>query len=339
MIETKTFEQLERMVMEDDQGKWDREVPVRSIHMEYDGSLKVQGQEYKLSPCASSQLFSKLSIPVAYARRCPTELLATHVNHWLDEQEDNTWLVRGKEDRVRAFLSTSYSVLDNHQLLKTLRRAMGGEDFRISSGSVGDEYGFHARLVIPGTSLDLGRLKTGERDQIFGGIHISNSEIGRSSASSEMLIWRLICTNGMLGITPGTGHRQAHRGNGVMESFREKLEFSFQTAPTETRLRMEGLEKSMGELTTRGEEIVQYYARENGLSKPVIDEISKQLHAQRRSVGEEFSKYDLVNAFTAGARIVKGDHRYEVEVLAGRLLEENLEKLENDSVELRTKRG
>src|SRR5450631_1830960 len=49
-------------------------------------------------------------------------------------------------------------------------------------------------------------------DMLYAGVVISNSEIGAGSLSIESMVWRLICTNGLIA---GTGLRRAHLGRAL----------------------------------------------------------------------------------------------------------------------------
>lgn len=328
------IDDLEGMIRHDDYGKRDEEIKVSQLRQSDMGEFLVDGRTMRLTPHAEAQLYSRIGIPVAYARRCPPELLTPHVNHWLEERSDQTWLLRQKDDQVRAVLSTSYSILDNRHLLSSLLKHVEGQGFEIVMCSVGDDSGFHARLVLPDVKVDTGALRTGERDNIFGGIHISNSEIGKRSTTVELMIWRLVCTNGMVGLTTADRFRQAHRGSGLLGTFENRMSSVLRSAKSDLEYSISEFEQAMGEWTTYGEEIVETYAEKNHLGKATTEEAVAQLHNQSRSADiHEFSKYDIINAFTAAARTKNGDERYEVETVAGSILGKSLERMEFNALQ------
>lgn len=324
-----TIEELSDMIRHDDFGKWDEEVKVSRIRQNDFGEFLVDGRRMNLTSHAEAQLYGRLGIPAHYARRCPAELLAPHVNHWLEERSDQTWLLRMRGDEVRAILSTSYSILDNRHILNALLENIEGQGFQITMSSVGDDIGFHVRLVLPDVKVDTGALRSGERDNIFGGIHVSNSEIGKRSATVELMLWRLVCTNGMVGLTSGDRFRQAHRGAGLLESFEEKVSRVLRSARSDLEYSLFEFEQTMGEVTEYGEEIVKAYSEKNHLDKATTEEAVAQLHYQSRTSSMHvFSKYDIINAFTAAARTKAGDERYKVEAVAGKILGDSLSGME-----------
>lgn len=328
-----TLGELTAMVRRDDLGKWDEDVEVSKFHSNKYGEIEINGKVVHLSPHAEAQLYNRIGIPAAYARRCPPDLLAPHINHWLEERSNQTWLVRGKNEEIRAILSTNYAILDNAHIITLLNQYLEGQGFEVVMCSVGDDVGFHARVVLPDVEVDMGAIRSGERDGIFGGIHISNSEIGKRSASVELMLWRLVCTNGMVGLRSQERFRQIHKGTNLYGSFLDGAEKILQHAKSDLEYELHNFETSMQEQTQYGEEIVKAYAHENRLTQAVTEEALVQLHYQSRSktVGL-FSRYDIINAFTAAARIEKGDKRYEVEAVAGELLNDRILRMETKAM-------
>ncbi len=327
---TSSLAELKSRVLYDDLGKWDEEVKVSDLRVDEDGMLINGFRRMPLYDHAQSQLYTKLGIPAHYARRCPPELITPHINHWLESKgEKETWLLRGKSEGVRAILSADYAIFDNRNIIKIIEDNIADQNLQVVMSSVGDGVGFHARLVIPDVKLDTGALRTGERDVIFGGIHISNSEIGTGSASVELMLWRLVCTNGMVGLVRDSGARQVHRGKNVFDNFEKRMGDVFKNITSDARFNIAAYGETMMETTEIGGLIVQHYAEKNNLNKSTQDELQNQLRVQSRSKTiNVFSKYDIVNAYTAAARIHQGDDRYNIEAIAGRLLNTDLETME-----------
>ncbi len=93
-------------------------LPARSLRMTPAGELawstKDEGIMLPANRVASQQISSYCEIPRDYFDRCPTQLRAHNVNHWLDTHGDERRLVRVAEGNVRALLSDRYRPLDNY---------------------------------------------------------------------------------------------------------------------------------------------------------------------------------------------------------------------------------
>ncbi|MCA8939126.1 MAG: hypothetical protein KDB07_04935, partial [Planctomycetes bacterium] len=66
-----------------------------------------------LKDTALAQLAAKLNVPASYLRRCPPELLAQNINHWLQQDDNRELLLRCDGDQARAVLSPRYQRVDN----------------------------------------------------------------------------------------------------------------------------------------------------------------------------------------------------------------------------------
>ena len=82
-------------------------------------------REFRLPNLATNQLAARLGVPGQYLQRCPSELVAENVNHWLSEQPDRQFLIRCDGDDVRAVLSSRYSPVDHDMLLQWVSEAVG----------------------------------------------------------------------------------------------------------------------------------------------------------------------------------------------------------------------
>ncbi len=114
-----------------------------------------------------------------------------------------------------------------------------------------------------------------------------------------------------------------------MESFEEKVSRVLRSARSDLEYSLFEFEQTMGEVTEYGEEIVKAYSEKNHLDKATTEEAVAQLHYQSRTSSMHvFSKYDIINAFTAAARTKAGDERYKVEAVAGKILGDSLSGME-----------
>lgn len=160
-----------------------------------DFALRVNGYgEFDVNDLGHEQIASRLGIPQRYydrMRENQPELLAANVNTWL-EKEPEKRLIRTLDGKVRAFLSDRYRPLDNFDLAEVAFDVLIKHGVRIESTQLTDR-----RLYIKAVTEQMSmEIKKG--DVVQAGIVISNSEVGCGSVKIEPMIFRLVCTNGMI---------------------------------------------------------------------------------------------------------------------------------------------
>ena len=153
-------------------------------------------QEFPVTDHAHSQIAARLDIPAKYYNRMrlsAPNLLAANVNEWFHSFPERR-MVRTLDGQMRAFLSDRYRRLDNYDLAEAVLPILAsmGEGIRIVSTELTD-----SKMYIKAINERL-ELEVQKGDVVQAGIVISNSEVGLSALKVEPLIYRLICTNGMI---------------------------------------------------------------------------------------------------------------------------------------------
>lgn len=180
---------------------------------------------YRLTELARRQLAEKLRIPFSYFERMREEqpdLLDHTVNTWLQADTERR-LVRTLDGKVRAILSDRYRRLDNvdlaEQVLPLLQRL---PQARFESLELTET---HLYLkVVTGLSVEVF-----PGDVVQAGVVVSNSEVGQGSLCVQPLVYRLLCSNGL--IVPDYSLRKAHIGRAM-----SALEDAITVYSDETRL-------------------------------------------------------------------------------------------------------
>jgi len=156
---------------------------------------RIGGGEYDVTSLARRQLAEKLKIPFAYFERMregQPELLNRNVNTWL-QTEGSRWMIRTLDDEVRAVLSDRYRRLDNfdpaEHVLPLLQRLDGA---RFESVEL-TETKMYLKVITPRVTFEVA-----PGDIVQAGIVISNSEVGCGNLSVQPLIYRLVCSNGLI---------------------------------------------------------------------------------------------------------------------------------------------
>ncbi|MCK4306448.1 MAG: DUF932 domain-containing protein, partial [Candidatus Eisenbacteria sp.] len=188
----------------------------------------LSGYDYSrfgFGPYGQDQFFQKVGIPIPYARKClatpgmDDELLG-HILGWL-KLSDATWKLRcdrrgrvtqGRET-VRGVVSERYVPFDNVDLLKALAPIVEERGLTVK-GYRRDDGHFNLRLVTE-TPMFLPEQdwQDPENSDIYGGYVVRNSEIRLAAVSVAALVYRLICTNGLIAPVGSTSvFRQIHYG-------------------------------------------------------------------------------------------------------------------------------
>ncbi len=169
----------------------------------YDDQVYLQVQDNDANPLepfevgsiAHQQLGTYTGIPAAYYNRMLTEdpaLLAHNVNHWL-HREPSQRMVRTLDGTARAFLSNRYRRIDHAEIAEiVLPELQKLPDARYESCQI-TESRMYIKVVNPRLQAEVA-----PGDIVQAGIIISNSEVGQGSVSIQPLVYRLVCSNGMV---------------------------------------------------------------------------------------------------------------------------------------------
>jgi hypothetical protein len=197
----RTLVELVQELQDQQKSKRDFHASIKSLNMMPSGEFQLDTTNgLEIMPAtgyAHAQMASKLSIPKVYYDRMmkqSPDLLAENVNHWLDERQDETSLIRTLRGQMRAFLSSRYRIVDNHDILAMVLPELSemGSGIKIASCQVTDE-----RMYLKVINTDI-EAAIAVGDPVQAGFILSNGEIGNSSISVEPFIMRLVCTNGLI---------------------------------------------------------------------------------------------------------------------------------------------
>lgn len=287
---------------------------------------------FEVTPLARRQLADKLKIPFAYFDRMRTEqpaLLDRNVNTWLQQDEARPML-RTLDGRVRAVLSNRYRCLDNYDLaesvLPVLRDFTGGtfESVELT------ETRMYIKFILPRVQHEM---RVG--DVVQAGIVIMNSEVGQGTLAVQPLVYRLVCSNGM--IAADQSIRKTHLGRALgsddgvtifeedtlkaddMAFFLRLRDVVRSALSQETFLKVAmKMQKTMGiELKSSAVKTVEVLRQRYTLTEEEGEGVLSHLIR-----GGELSGYGLVNAVTRYSQDVPDyDRATEFEALGGKLIE------------------
>jgi hypothetical protein len=223
MIQGKTIQELAVEVSAQKERAQDFRVSQAVLEMDEQLHLRTIGgkttTQLDIAPqqLMHGQMAEKLGVPVKYYNRMMAEapeLLRENVNHWLASGQDRRFIrtfreADGAASTGRAFLSNGYKPLDNYDLMTALVPPLTNTGLRAASSQV-TETRLYMQLV---TDKITAEVKRGDAVQL--GLVVSNSEVGSGALSIQLLVYRLVCTNGL--IMPAEdlpGFRAVHLGRG-----------------------------------------------------------------------------------------------------------------------------
>lgn len=326
--------ELKRQIAQDDAGKWDLLVPKDRLILSRghlvlpEEHLDEHPECLSLSPWATAQVCHRLGIPAPYFLRCSNPLRDAQFNHWAwqgaedpDEEQDGKagtprpWLLRCKAQAVRAVLSDRYRPLDNADLVGTLVPIL--EDrFEVRGIALTPE-SFHLRLVDPRLAREVL-----PNDRLMVGVHVANSETGRRSVTVDALVWRLICLNGMVRLVRGKSLLRQRHVSWDRPRFADALNRAVCEAVTAGAGLIDRLQAATREPVPDVEGVIRAIGQQAALTQSVQDRVKQALLSTPPPQQERV--YGLVQALTYTAQSLAPDDRYDLEVLAGRLLDDGL---------------
>ena len=286
------------------------DIAVQAGELEVDdetGLLAIRGgRELGLKPLALAQLGSKFGVPGVYLAKCPTDLRAANLNHWLRENRYRRLLLRCDGDSVRAVLSEKYAPVDHSRVL----------------GWLGESFGENATLRFELTEEQLlvqfvGNVarNIGGSDDLTPGICIRNSEVGLACVELSGLIYRRICLNGLIMTGQQGNWRRRHIGDSSFgDQVREAIR-NLQGAASNGVSRFAGLRGiHVPDMPGLFERVAQKFE----LTKPQHEAIKAAF-----TVEPGDSLYAGINAVTraGNAESLDLDARRQLQEVGGRMLE------------------
>ena len=267
----------------------------------------ISGKELEILPSAQRLFANRLRIPHSYLIRCPEELQAENLNHWIREEREKreTLFCRFDGDKLRAVFTDRYIAIDHMEILSRMV-----------------EYGFNAEtevhysldqellvLKVPDFTRTFG---FGDKDKIVPGISIGNSEVGCLSFVIEAYFYRLVCANGLIAKT-AVASRFRHVSRKALEEFPDLLrQVIYESEHSQRRLEISTQTRLDNPLATIGS-----FNRQFQLTKKEAEAIN---HAWEIEQG--MTMFAVINAYTRAAHDadLTAEEAYKLERLGGLIL-------------------
>lgn len=274
-------------------------------------------ERYPMSRYALSQLGSKLGVPANYLQKCidsgRLDLASDNVNSWIEDYEKDVF-IREYDGHIRGILSSKYSVCDTPDILKVLQDTVDLNQYKVK-GSFLNEERLHLRLVgremLPINGEDL-----------FPGLFIDSSDVGRNVLTVQFGIYKLVCTNGLT-ISKGSGTLFQQKHIGIKpEEFYEGLAASLSNVDmlceNACQLVEDARDKSMKFSKYSQEDFDAFIAQIKGTTRLSNDGAEKVIDLMQTKYGD--TRWGYINSLTEVAQDYTLERRLELERIAGNLL-------------------
>jgi len=329
----------------------DYRLPGSALRMGDDLTLSTVGTTTNLrinpNKMMHDQIAERLGIPVRYYQKMMAEtpeLLSRNVNEWLTRGNGEKRFVRtyhpGTDESTgmatltgRAFLGSTYRPLDNYDLMAALVPPMLGAGVEVVSSEVTESRLYiqaiarhiKSRVVVPGTHNRID-------DVLNIGLIASNSEVGNGSLSIRALVFRQVCSNGLVISEDLPGFKQVHIGRAdvddekyLSDSTRKLRDASLWSRAQDVikaAISQATLDKITDRLNTiagvelaNPERAVELVAEKFDLIEDERAAVMKNLIA-----GGDVSQWGLTNAVTALANSVASyDRAVDLETIGGKI--------------------
>ncbi len=301
---------IETKVAQDDQNKWDAKVWAGQLSMRSDGKLNLASQNgnggsFALTPLATQQLCLKLEIPVRYFRRLPEGMRAFLVNYELTCFDHRThFLLRGRGEKIRAFLSARYVTYNNAQVIEAVASLLREAPVQLRRFILDD-----SQMYLKIIGLETVEKSCGLR----AGVMIGNSEVGLSPVTVEPFVFRQPCTNDLVVADEITyRHRHIHvRVSELASRLAEAIKQAFDAARSLSSV----FRQSRDDIITGPVETIKRLGVQARLSEPFVDRVVESYDRE-----PEPTLFGVINAFTRAAHELPPLARIDVERFAGRVL-------------------
>jgi len=302
-----TFESVIGKVNEMSANHFDETIPVTDMLFHSLDRMRISGKEVEVLPSAQRLFANRLRVPHSYLVRCPDELQAENLNHWIREEREKreTMFCRFDGDRLRAVFTDRYTAIDHMEILSRMV-----------------EYGFSSETEVH-YSLDREMLVLkvpdftrtfgfGENDRIVPGISVANSEVGILAFSIEAYFYRLICSNGLIS-TVSVASRFRHVSRKALEEFPDTLrQVVYESERNQGRFAISTQSRLDNPLSTIGS-----FNRQFNITKKEAEAVQ-----QAWEIEPGMTMFHVLGAYTRAAHdpALSAEESYKLERIGGAIL-------------------
>jgi len=282
----------------------DMNIKTKEISFDNLDTIKIGSESHSLKPIAQQSIANRLGIPIQYLRRCPEDIQAINLNHWIKYEKNEELFFRFDGGKVRAIFTPRYIPTDNMEVLKKLDALNYAADTRVQC-NLDNEF---MSLSIPDGRQTFNVY--GER--MTPGISVSNSEVGLASLSIAAFMLRLVCTNGMISKTEVSASYR-HVSAKILSGLPEVLN----NVSEELGRQKEQIKLSLESKVTNPESTIN-----NFNSQFLLNKTEKEAVTWAIPLEYGFTMFSIVNVYTKAAQYksLPAESSFRLEKVGGTIL-------------------
>jgi hypothetical protein len=282
----------------------DMNIKTRDISFDNLDTVKIGSEHHSLKPIAQQSIANRLGIPIQYLRRCPEDIQAINMNHWIKYEKNEELFFRFDGGKVRAIFTPRYIPTDNLEVLQKLNALNYAADTRVQC-NLDNEF---MSLSIP----DGRQTFNVYGEKITPGISVSNSEVGLASLSIAAFLLRLVCTNGMISKTEVSASYR-HVSAKILSGLPEVLS----NVSEELGRQKEQIKLSLESKVTNPESTIN-----NFNSQFLLNKTEREAVAWAIPLEYGFTMFSIVNIYTKAAQYkgLPAESSFRLEKVGGTIL-------------------
>ena len=298
----KAKEQVELMAAQ----CFDDTLPLADMEFESLNRIWIAGGEFEVLPSAQRLFANRLRIPHGYLARCPEDLQAHNLNHWIREEHNKreSLFCRFDGQRLRAVFTDRYKCLDNMDIMQRMFEYGFAPDTEV-------HINMNSELMVLKVP-DYARMFGFNGDRMVPGIAVSNSEVGILAFSIEAYFYRLVCTNGLISKT-AVASRFRHVSLRALEEFNDIIrQVIYESHHNQDRLALSTETRVDDPLATIGS-----FNRQFQLNKQEAEAVERGWTYEQGS-----TMFNVINAYTRAAQDqqLTGEEAHKLERVGGEIL-------------------
>lgn len=299
-----TLAQVTEQVQELSAHCHDELIPTREISFTSLATVELAGDIHPIRLIAQRALAARLTIPFEYLNRCPAEVQAYNLNHWIRQERHAELFFRFDGEAVRAVFTPRYRPVDNGELLQQLEQLGYDSQTQVQCHL---DANFLSLSIPDGT-----RTFRINGDGITPGVSIANSEVGLSSLKIAAFFLRLRCTNGLIARTEiQTAYRHVSRKG--LDAFPQVLAgISTQLGRQQDKFRISMASRVADPLSTIASLSKQFQ----------LSEMEKAAIEWGYAYEPGYTMFHIVNAYTRAAMFpgLSAAASYKLQTVGGQIL-------------------
>ena len=304
MSQTTTLSEV--MTRVENMSRYHRDMNIKTKDISFNSldTVRIGSDTHPLKPIAQQSIANRLGIPIQYLRRCPEDIQALNMNHWIKHERNEELFFRFDGNKVRAIFTHRYIPIDNLEVLQKLDILGYHGETRVQC-DLDDEF---MSLSIPDGKQTFNIYK----ERITPGIAVTNSEVGISALAVYLYMLRLICTNGMISKTAVSASYR-HVSTRILSELPEVLS----KISTELVLRKEEVKFSIESRVDNPESTIHNFNNQFMLNKAEKEAVDWAIPLEYG-----FSMFNIVNIYTKAAQHkgLSAESSFRLEKVGGSIL-------------------